>query len=271
MADLAVHAGLINLDGGTQLIEKIHDNGDGTYSRTVAVVYGGGGGGGADIQYADGATQATPTGNAVLWKDASNVLHVPSIANALPVQQTDGAGNVLGTTTHPVVTQQGNLSYSSDNVSAVGYAVHLSSTPTINTGAYVAGNCVGGLIQFTSALRINNGTGILQSLTVADHANQRAALDILFFSAAPAATFTDHAAFPTLSDADSALIIRRVSVVAADYIVVGGTATADISAIGKIVAGTAGTQSLWMAVNTSGTPTYGDAAALTFHVGILQN
>ena len=51
-----------------------------------------GGAGGAGTQYPDGTTSVTPTGTAVLWKDASNVLHVASPANPLPV--TGGGGGV---------------------------------------------------------------------------------------------------------------------------------------------------------------------------------
>jgi len=40
---------------------------------------------GGGTQYADGATQATPTGNVILWLDAANVLRAPSSTKPLPV------------------------------------------------------------------------------------------------------------------------------------------------------------------------------------------
>ena len=40
---------------------------------------------GGGTQYADGTTQATPTGNAILWLDTSNVLRAPSATKPLPV------------------------------------------------------------------------------------------------------------------------------------------------------------------------------------------
>lgn len=45
---------------------------------------GGGGGGGSDVQYADGATAATPTGNQINWNDAG-VQRAVSTAKPLPV------------------------------------------------------------------------------------------------------------------------------------------------------------------------------------------
>lgn len=52
-------------------------------------------------QYADGATQANPTGNAVLWLDTSNVLRAVSVTKPLPVQGGDAAG--AGITRNPFV------------------------------------------------------------------------------------------------------------------------------------------------------------------------
>lgn len=47
---------------------------------------------GGGTQYADGATQANPTGTVALWLDTSNVLRAASAAKPLPVNIISGAG-----------------------------------------------------------------------------------------------------------------------------------------------------------------------------------
>lgn len=48
---------------------------------------------GGGTQYADGATQANPTGNVALWLDTSNVLRAASAAKPLPVNIVSGSGS----------------------------------------------------------------------------------------------------------------------------------------------------------------------------------
>lgn len=153
-----------------------------------------------------------------------------------------------------------------------GWSEIITVVPTVNTSIYVAGNCVGGLLTLTNALRGSPNTrftGIWQSVFVVDTSNQKAALDILLFTSLPAGTFTDHAAFPTLTRADGQLVRRRVSIAATDYVTVGGTAFAEISSIGKVVKGAAAT--LYAACNTPGTPTYANAADLQLGFGFLAD
>jgi hypothetical protein len=50
---------------------------------------------GGGTQYADGATQANPTGNVALWLDTSNVLRAASAAKPLPVNIISGAGGTV--------------------------------------------------------------------------------------------------------------------------------------------------------------------------------
>jgi hypothetical protein len=47
---------------------------------------------GGGTQYADGVTQATPTGNVVEWLDTANVIRAASAAKPLPVNIISGAG-----------------------------------------------------------------------------------------------------------------------------------------------------------------------------------
>jgi hypothetical protein len=141
---------------------------------------------------------------------------------------------------------------------------------TVSTSAYSIGHNIGGLLTLAGAVRTSGGKAVLQSIFVADKSNVKAALEILLFAASPAATFTDRAAFPTLAQADTLLTRRRISIAATDYVTVGGSAFAEIGAIGKLVKPTTGT-SLFAAVLINTAVTYANAADLQLIFGFLQD
>jgi hypothetical protein len=68
-------------------------NGNEVFAPVVALEPASVGGGGSNTQYAEGVTQATPTGTVVLWRDAGNVLHTANPSNGLPVNIVAGAGS----------------------------------------------------------------------------------------------------------------------------------------------------------------------------------
>jgi hypothetical protein len=70
-----------------------------------------------------------------------------------------------------------------------------AGTPAVTAAAYAAGNVVGGLLTFAGAARTAAGSGLVQAASVISKSAQTAILDLLIFSANPAAsTFTDKAA-----------------------------------------------------------------------------
>lgn len=118
----------------------------------------------------------------------------------------------------------------------VGYSTII--TPTLAVGAspdYSIGDNIGGILTLTDAMQCANGSGIWQSVFLSDRANQKLALDILMFNALPTDTYTDNGAMPTLSVADVAKCIRKLSIATTDWLTIGGCAFADISSIGKVV------------------------------------
>lgn len=136
-----------------------------------------------------------------------------------------------------------------------GTTTNIAPTLAVTVAAYSAGNCVGGLLTLTSAMRISGGSGAWAKLTITDHANQKAPLDILLFKSSPAGTFTDHAAFPTMTAADNALVSARISIAASDWVTVGGSAYVT-KLVGPLPVTASGSANLYAAMNTSGTPTY---------------
>lgn len=145
----------------------------------------------------------------------------------------------------------------------------ISVTPTIDTNAYTSGDAVGGKQTITSAMRESGGKAVLESITVQDKGNQKAALTILFFDADPtAATITNNAAF--VFSTDISKVVGRVNITAADYETIDSKAIACVKAIGLEMKAS-GSANLFAAVVTTGTPTYVSASDLTFKYGFLQS
>lgn len=150
-----------------------------------------------------------------------------------------------------------------------GYTKIVRVDPTITAGAYSANDVVGGELAIPNAMRVPNGTGVLQSITVYDADNEKAALDFYFFQSAPAAALADNAAFAwTAGDED--LFLGMVSVAAADY-VTATDAVVSVRNIGLPVRAAANGNSLYCYVVATGTPTYTAATDLTFIFGFLQD
>ena len=182
--------------------------------------------------------------------DLDGDTHMTWYTNLAPNQLADPAGPSLAVQLQPPVG-----------------AVLLNGL-TVSTSAYSAGNDVAGLIDLGAVMPSNGGPRVLQGITVIEVGTQKAPLDFVIFGQKPAATFTDKSAFPTLTLADAQLIQARVSVANASYVTVGGVSTVVGSGGSQILNAAAGSQHLWLAINTSGTPTFGAATALTVIVNI---
>ena len=146
----------------------------------------------------------------------------------------------------------------------------LTYTPVINTVAYTANDAVGTDTELAAFFRIPSGTALLQSLLVIDKGDEKAALEVYLFSADPAGTFTNNGAFPTLTSADALLIVARISVAAADYVTQGGVAVAHLIGLGRVLEAATDSKSLWVAIATTGTPTYA-VGDLVLRFGILHD
>jgi hypothetical protein len=148
-------------------------------------------------------------------------------------------------------------------------------TPTVQTSAYTAGQCVGGLLRFPGFFCGGKSTGVLLDLAVKEIGTQKPGLTILVFSARPAGTFTDGAA-PTLSAADWALVTAIVNVATTDYTSVDATHQCAVKNPSLAVRGEApdpqgGAGDLHLVALATGTPTLGSATALSLSVGGLMD
>lgn len=140
---------------------------------------------------------------------------------------------------------------------------------SLDTNAYAAGDVLAATQVLSSAFRISNGTGILQSIFLLDKDDVGAEMT-LYFLDANVSIGTENAA-PSITDANADNLLGFVNVAAADWKDLGGCKVANISGIGLPVKSITGDNDLYVAiVNGSGTPTF-TAAGLTARFGILQD
>ena len=152
-----------------------------------------------------------------------------------------------------------------------GFTVSLKDTTAVSiTPAYTAGDAVGAKRTITGALRTVNGSGILESITILDRANQKSAFEIFIFDSNPAAaTITDNVAF--VFSTDDLKVLAHVTVAATDYITVNSKAVATLKGLGVTLKGADASTSLYAAVVAVGTPTFAATTDLQLIYGILQD
>lgn len=149
-----------------------------------------------------------------------------------------------------------------------GHVAVVSPAVVVTAGAYHANDNVGGKLTLAGAARVSGGGTTLTRVTVTDAANQKAQLEIVFFSASPAdSTFTDNAACVIHAN-DEAKVVGRLTIYASDYLTVGAKAVACLANIG--LAMIPATAALYAAILTPGTPTYAATSDLRVSFAFYQ-
>jgi len=143
-------------------------------------------------------------------------------------------------------------------------------TTTANS-AYTAGFCVGGLMTFINAARASGrGTGLVQSVTIADSTGQDAAMDLVLFSTNPInSNFVDHAAC-NVAPADEGNIIGIVHVTDCAALGTGGGLCQALQLALPYTLGSGNTQ-MWGVLITRGTPTYAGANNVFVKIAFLED
>ena len=136
---------------------------------------------------------------------------------------------------------------------------------------YSSGDVIGGLNTITGAVLDTGACAKLDSIVVLDAANQKSAIDLVFFGDVPASSFgADNAAY-ALADGDLLKLIGRYSVAGADYVSSSTTnAEATLRNIELDLQAVANSKNLYVVVVSRGTPTYGSATDLTIKLGMEQ-
>lgn len=115
-----------------------------------------------------------------------------------------------------------------------------SAQPVITAGAYSANDVVGGLLSFGDTMegRVTFGginqpgaAGTIRRLSIVDDDNEKAALKLWLFNAAPTA-FLDNAAFaPLIADLDK--VITIIPIATTDYTTVNANAIGLVENLGR--------------------------------------
>jgi hypothetical protein len=149
-----------------------------------------------------------------------------------------------------------------------GYTTVIKDTTVVTAAAYSAGNAVGAKRTIANAVR-TPGTGILESVTILDRANQKAGMTLFIFDADPTnATITDKSAF--VFSTDDLKVIAQVSFAASDYVTTNSKAIAQKTGLAIALKAASGT-TLYAALVTTGTPTFAATTDVQLEYGILQD
>lgn len=150
-----------------------------------------------------------------------------------------------------------------------GNTIVIAPAITVTAGAYHAGDNIGGVLTLANASRATAIGTTLARVSVLDAANQKAQLEILFFSATPASsTFTNNAA-PVIHASDVGKYVGRCTVYASDYLTVGAKAVACIANIGLAMIPAA--TSLFYVILTPGAPTFAAVTDLAISMAFYRD
>lgn len=133
----------------------------------------------------------------------------------------------------------------------------LSLTPTLDTSAHTSGNVLFVPSKLQDAVQNGKGGAFLRSVLILDGANQKAAIDLLFFNQNPGSIGAVNTAL-NISAAQLAMLVGILSVATGDY----ATLKAATNAVGQTKAADlplitiATSKDLWVAGVARGTPTY---------------
>lgn len=131
-------------------------------------------------------------------------------------------------------------------------------TPTLDTNPYAAGDVLWDTVAIPLATRANDAKSFLIGFEINDEDDQAAAQVELYFFSANVSLGTFNAA-PSISDANARNLLGKVIVNSTDFIDLGGVKVANkcLSDIGLplLVSPASGTQSVYVAAITRGTPT----------------
>ena len=145
-------------------------------------------------------------------------------------------------------------------------------TPTITTASpYAVGDCIGGIQTISAAVLANDGTGVLESLSVTEGSKLLSEMDIHFWNASPAGTFTDSSICAPTNDDLKNLWLGGVRLWISDYFTFSANAAATVKNIGLVVATSGGVDDFYATAITRSVKTYTSATALTFKYGFLQD
>ena len=138
-------------------------------------------------------------------------------------------------------------------------------TPVIGTGAYLALDAVGPLMEFAGVSSRRDSGIILQSVVLVDETKLDEPINLILFDQ----TFTSDADHDILapSNAELLLCVGHIKILAADYITLSTNSIATVRNLNLPIKLAGDSGSLFAQLQTPGTPTYGNTGAITVTLG----
>lgn len=195
------------------------------------------------------------------------------IASVVGSGTATSSGSVVVTGSVSVVNSQ--------TANVGGFTAKVTQTLNVD-GSYSIGDCVGGVVSFTDAMRTTGGgdvsqklnTGVLTDMEIWDPTGQAAAYTIDFWSKSPTnSTFTDNAPV-VLNPADSPNYLGYVTVSASDYVTRGSKSIATLTGLGLVLTGDLsieGSRTVYMTVTAVTAPVFVSTQKIYFRLGILRD
>jgi hypothetical protein len=145
-----------------------------------------------------------------------------------------------------------------------GEATVVTVILSLHTDANVVNDVLAATQIVANAVRVNDGTGVIQSIVVQDDDDKEGDLDLIFFDANTSVGSESG----TCSMADNDTILGIQEVVEADYVDMIGSQVATFNNVGIVIQGATGTDDIYMAAIARDTDTY-TATGITIRLGIL--
>lgn len=127
-------------------------------------------------------------------------------------------------------------------------------TFTLDTSAYTAGDLLADTQAITAAVPVSAGVVTLTSMVLNDKDDQVAATMTVVFLDANVSLGSENSA-PSITDANADAIVGIVPIAIADWVDMGGCKVASKTNIQLMVKGATGSQDIYVALITGGTPT----------------
>lgn len=189
---------------------------------------------------------------------------------------TAGAGSTLKTTLdgsdHVTHHNIDALAAGETHVGEVGGSTALVSvTPALDTAAVAVGDVINtSTATITDAVRVNDGTGLLQSIQINCKDDVSLGFYIVLLNANVSLGTANSP--PSIPDADADNILAIIPVYSTDFVDLGGTRVATIGPdrLGQVVKGVSGGKNIYLALIAIDAGTY-TVSGLVFRFGILRD
>ena len=176
-----------------------------------------------------------------------------------------GQGDVPITLDSETVT----LAATESHLGEVGSASDwITLTTSLDTGAYAANDVLADTQELASAVRVNGGNAIVDSIVVLDEDDNAGDLTVVFFRT-NVSLGTENSAV-SITDANARQILCSIPILSSDYDDLVGSQVATLSNVGCLIEAASGTTSVYVGLISNDTKTY-TASGIQLAFGLTQD